>query len=108
MTVYGKLVRDRIPEIITANGELPKVRVLEPQEVLPALIAKLHEEADELGSAEPVDRLDELADVYEVLASLTATLGFTEDQVAEAAATKRKARGGFTHHLWLDEVTPTT
>jgi predicted house-cleaning noncanonical NTP pyrophosphatase (MazG superfamily) len=106
MTVYGKLVRDRIPEIISTNGEVPKVRVLEPQEVLPALIAKLHEEADELGLAEPADRLDELADVYEVLAALTTTLGFTENQVAEAATIKRNARGGFTHHLWLDEVNP--
>jgi predicted house-cleaning noncanonical NTP pyrophosphatase (MazG superfamily) len=100
----GKLVRDRIPEIILANDEMPRVRVLEAHEVLPALIAKLHEEADELASAEPETRLDELADVYEVVAALTSTLGFTDVQVAEAATAKRVARGGFTRQYWLDGV----
>jgi predicted house-cleaning noncanonical NTP pyrophosphatase (MazG superfamily) len=99
---HGKLVRDRIPEIITANGDVANVRVLDAAEVLPALIAKLHEEADELGSAEPGERLDELADVYEVVAALTTALGFTESQVAEAATIKRTARGGFTRRLWLE------
>jgi predicted house-cleaning noncanonical NTP pyrophosphatase (MazG superfamily) len=100
----GKLVRDRIPEIILANDEMPRVRVLEAHEVLPALIAKLHEEADELASAEPETRLDELADVYEVVAALTSTLGFTDAQVAAAATAKRVARGGFTRQFWLDGV----
>ncbi|WP_406039425.1 hypothetical protein OG799_28535 [Micromonospora sp. NBC_00898] len=44
--VYGKLVRDRIPEIISAGGEIPEVQVLGAEDFFPALIAKLHEEAD--------------------------------------------------------------
>ncbi|SDS98927.1 nucleoside triphosphate pyrophosphohydrolase [Actinoplanes derwentensis] len=102
--VYGKLVRDRIPEIISADGRTPRVRVLEAQELLPALIAKLHEEAEEVASAEPGERLGELADIREVVAALTVALGFTEAEVDEAAAAKRAQRGGFTRRLWLDEV----
>ncbi|WP_305788306.1 nucleoside triphosphate pyrophosphohydrolase [Symbioplanes lichenis] len=103
--VHGKLVRDRIPGIITAHGQTAKVRVLKAHELLPALIAKLHEEADEVASAGPATRLGELADVHEVLAALTvAALGFTQADVEEAAARKRAERGGFTRRLWLDEV----
>lgn len=102
--VYGKLVRDRIPEIIAADGQTPKVRVLDDRALLPALIAKLHEEAEEVASAEPNARLGELADVREVLTALTIAFGFTEAQVDEAAASKRAERGGFAQRLWLDEV----
>jgi predicted house-cleaning noncanonical NTP pyrophosphatase (MazG superfamily) len=102
--VYGKLVRDRIPEIITSDGQTPKVRVLDDQDLLPALIAKLHEETEEVASAEPNARLGELADVREVLAALTIAFGFTEAEVDEAAASKRAERGGFARRLWLDEV----
>jgi predicted house-cleaning noncanonical NTP pyrophosphatase (MazG superfamily) len=104
--VYGKLIRDRIPEIISAGGRTPKVRVLPAQDLLPALIAKLHEEAEEVASAEPEARLGELADVREVLTALTVALGFTEVDVETAAAGKRAERGGFTRRLWLDEVLP--
>jgi predicted house-cleaning noncanonical NTP pyrophosphatase (MazG superfamily) len=104
MNIYGKLVRDRIPEIISAGGATPEVRVLAAADFFAALIAKLHEEADELGSAGPDELLGELADVREVLATLTTTLGFTEDQVASAAADKRRERGGFSQRLWLDQV----
>ncbi|WP_084556360.1 nucleoside triphosphate pyrophosphohydrolase [Couchioplanes caeruleus] len=97
-------MRDRIPEIISAGGQTPKVRVLGAQELLPALIAKLHEEAEEVASAEPAARLGELADIHEVLAALTAALGFTEAEVDEAAASKRAERGAFARRLWLDEV----
>ncbi|WP_416904445.1 phosphoribosyl-ATP pyrophosphohydrolase [Micromonospora echinospora] len=102
--VYGKLVRDRIPEMITARGQIPRTRVLAEQDLFAALIAKLHEEAEEVASAEPEARLGELADVREVLAALTLALGFTEAEVDEAAASKRAARGGFARRLWLDEV----
>ncbi|MGV9323707.1 nucleoside triphosphate pyrophosphohydrolase [Streptosporangium sandarakinum] len=102
---YGKLVRDRIPEIIEANGDTARVRVLDEREVIPALTAKLAEEAEELRQAGPGDRLGELADIHEVLAVLTETLGFSEEEVREAAHRKRAARGGFSRRLWLDEVT---
>ncbi|WP_248965776.1 nucleoside triphosphate pyrophosphohydrolase [Sphaerisporangium perillae] len=103
--IYGKLVRDRIPEIIEADGRTARVRVLDESELVPALIAKLAEEAEELRQAEPDDRLGELADIYEVLAALTASLGFSDEQVQEAARHKRAKRGGFSRRLWLDEVT---
>ncbi|WP_248959984.1 nucleoside triphosphate pyrophosphohydrolase [Sphaerisporangium perillae] len=73
--IYGKLVRDRIPEIIEADGRTAKVRVLDESELVSALTAKLAEEAEELRQAEPDDRLGELADIYEVLAALAGTLG---------------------------------
>lgn len=76
--------------------------MLEDHEVLPALIAKLHEEADELAEAGQESRLDELADVHEVVAALRSRLGFTDVQVAEAAAAKRAARGGFTRWQWVE------
>ncbi|GII66801.1 phosphoribosyl-ATP pyrophosphohydrolase [Sphaerisporangium krabiense] len=102
---YGKLVRDRIPEIIEADGRTAKVRVLEESEVLPALMAKLSEEVEELHRAEPGDRLGELADVYEVLVAVAGAGGFSEEEVREAALRKRVERGGFGRRLWLEEVT---
>ncbi|GII34136.1 nucleoside triphosphate pyrophosphohydrolase [Planotetraspora mira] len=103
--IYGKLVRDRIPEIIEANGRTAKVRVLDKSELVPALTAKLAEEAEELRQAGPDDRLGELADLYEVLAALAGTFGFSDEQVQEAAHHKRAQRGGFSRRLWLDKVT---
>jgi predicted house-cleaning noncanonical NTP pyrophosphatase (MazG superfamily) len=62
------------------------------------------EEAEELRSARPDERLGELADLQEVLSALTAVFGFSTEQVALAAQSKRAARGGFERRLWLDEV----
>jgi predicted house-cleaning noncanonical NTP pyrophosphatase (MazG superfamily) len=104
--VYGKLVRDRIPEIIEADGRTAKVRVLNESELVSALIAKLTEEADELRQAKPEERLGELADIREVLSVLVEALGYSEAQVDEAARTKRAKRGGFSDRIWLDEVGP--
>jgi predicted house-cleaning noncanonical NTP pyrophosphatase (MazG superfamily) len=103
-TLYGKLVRDRIPEIILTGGEIPEVRALGPDDFFAALIAKLHEEAEELGSAGVDEVLGELADVHEVLAALTAALGFTAAEVEAAAARKRAERGGFAERLWLEST----
>jgi predicted house-cleaning noncanonical NTP pyrophosphatase (MazG superfamily) len=103
--IYGKLVRDRIPEIIEADGGTAEVRILTESELVPALTAKLAEEAEELHVAEPGDRLGELADIYEVLAALVGTLGFSDEQVQEAARRKRAKRGSFSRRLWLDKVT---
>ncbi|WP_018804012.1 nucleoside triphosphate pyrophosphohydrolase [Salinispora arenicola] len=102
VVVHRKLVRDRIPDLVRSRGGTADTRALAEAEVLPALIAKLHEEATELGEAGPADRLAELADVREVLSALVAHLGFTEEQVARAARDKRAERGGFAGRIWLE------
>ena len=101
---YGKLVRDRIPEIIAAKGEVAHVRTLHASEMFEALVTKLGEEAAELTCAEPDSQLGELADLREVLSVLIATLGYSEEQVEQAVREKRAIRGGFGRGLWLDEV----
>lgn len=99
----GKLVRDRIPEVIEARGGTAVSRVLEDDEAYQqALLDKLDEEADELHDAPPEARLEEAADVYEVLLAIAASNGFTIEDVARAAEEKRVSRGGFGGRVWLD------
>ena len=98
----GKLVRDRIPEIIRADGREPVTRVLTADEYATELHAKLAEEAGELLDAPADHRLEEMADVYEVLSAMAAHHGFTMDDVARTAADKRASRGGFADRLWLE------
>lgn len=91
----GKLVRDRIPEIMRAKGLEPDTRVLDEQEYLMSLFDKLLEEADELRHAAPAQRLEEAADVYEVLRAITTAMNATVADVVAAAEDKRRDRGGF-------------
>ena len=47
MKVYNKLVRDRIPDIIRADGHIPQCETLDTARYLDALELKLLEEAAE-------------------------------------------------------------
>ena len=103
MTVHRKLVRDRIPELIRAEGRQPVVTILQREERRAALLAKLVEEAAEAAGAD--DGLaEELADVLEVVRALAATLGLSLAQVGELADTKKATRGGFEGGTFLVEV----
>ena len=97
----GKLVRDKIPDIIEAAGGSPHVVVLEEVDMWDALSAKLAEEVEELCKASVEQRVEEMADVFEVLMSIAGVAGFSLGEVMEAASEKRGARGGFTKRLWL-------
>lgn len=98
----GKLVRDKIPAIIRATGEEPRVRVLSPEEYLPALLEKLVEEALEAQEAGVEDLLNELADVQEVVRAILDALDWDARALDDAAARKAEARGAFTARLWLE------
>jgi predicted house-cleaning noncanonical NTP pyrophosphatase (MazG superfamily) len=98
----GKLVRDRIPEMIEADGRVPLCRTLTEEQYGDALLAKLQEEATELATAGPADRLEEAADVYEVLLALLAHTGHSRDDLTRAADHKRAERGGFSGRVWLE------
>ena len=101
-TPVGKLVRDRIPQIIAADGRSAEVRVLDGPAYETALLDKLLEEAQELREASPEQRLEEAADVYEVLLAVADLSGLSIDDVASRADVKRAERGGFRERLWLE------
>ena len=83
----GKLVRDKIPDIIRASGRTAEVRQLDERSYLAALRDKLAEEA---------------ADVLEVLISIAALHRHTLDDIVRVASEKRSERGGFDEQLWLE------
>ena len=92
-----KLVRDRIPLIAPSH----RYRRASREEMAALLADKVVEEALELRES---PRLEELADVYEALRALAGALGYTWEQVEEAARRKRAERGGFTEGwVMLDE-----
>jgi predicted house-cleaning noncanonical NTP pyrophosphatase (MazG superfamily) len=80
------------------------VRYLTGDELKAALGAKSIEEAQE--AAEVVhsreDLVEELADVREVVAALTAAGGITDHELAEAGVAKAQERGSFRSGAWLD------
>lgn len=105
MREYNKLVRDRIPEIIRDNGEEPVIRVLDDSEYRVELETKLGEEYHEvLGTTTSSDRIEELADMVEVIMALAEVEGKTFDDVLDVAKKKREKRGGFVEKIYLERV----
>ena len=98
----GKLVRDKIPEIIDSAGGQPDFRVLAGSELQSALKAKLVEEAKEAHAASDGELLEELADVHEVMAGILAYMGWSETDLRRVAHEKRIARGGFDEGYYLE------
>ena len=99
--VYNKLVRDKIPEIITAQGKKCSVEILEDSEYLKMIDKKLSEELNEYyedGS------IEELADLLEVVYAATVARGYTIEELESARKEKAEKRGGFSKKLLLKEV----
>ena len=99
--VYNKLVRDKIPEIIEQDGKKCTVRVLNDEEYLKALDAKLDEELAEYHKDQNVD---ELADLLEVLYAAAQARGFTEEELKMVRERKAEKRGRFKERLFLESV----
>ena len=103
--IYNKLVRDKIPEIIKANGEKPVTRILDDNEYKEELEKKLLEEYNEVLKAENSnERIEELADMLEVLISLAKLENKSLEAIIEIANIKREKRGGFDRKIFLEEV----
>lgn len=99
---YNKLVRDRIPEIITASGKTCVTRILSDEEYLKMLDTKLDEELAEYRKDQ---NIEELADLMEVLRSCAVARGYSIEQLEKIRAEKAAKRGGFVKKILLKEVT---
>lgn len=98
---YNKLVRDKIPEIITQKGEACRWHVADEDEYRNFLLHKLNEEVQEFLADESIE---ELADVLEVLDAMLAYREGVRDRVYAVQQKKRVARGGFFKRIVLEEA----
>jgi predicted house-cleaning noncanonical NTP pyrophosphatase (MazG superfamily) len=95
---HDKLVRDRIPEIVTASGARPETRIADPVEYRALLRAKLVEEVYEfLEDENPA----ELVDILEVVRALAIDLDTDSDELERLRDKKAVERGGFSERIVL-------
>lgn len=102
MKVYNKLVRDKIPEIITGdNGKTCVTRIMEDDEYLETLNTKMQEELKEyLESGE----VEELADLEEVLRAILDVKGVSYEEFEKIRNSKVEKRGAFKKKIFLESV----
>lgn len=98
MIYYYKLVRDGIPQKITAQGETPYVEVLGDADYHSALLKKIYEEIDEYKES---GQAEELADILEVVFALAQAQGVSAEALQSLCAEKRRVRGGFSKRIFL-------
>lgn len=98
---YHKLVRDRIPEIIEADGKTCVYETLSDEAYIRLLDQKLNEELAEYQESKS---LEELADLLEVIQAVVRARGWTLDELEQVRADKAAERGGFAKKILLKEV----
>lgn len=96
--LYNKLVRDKIPQIIRDQGEIPYTRILDEREYTLALEQKLDEEVREYHNDKTVE---ELADILEVVYALAENIGVSKEALLFCYETKHERRGGFRDRVFL-------
>ena len=99
--VYNKLVRDNIPEIIVAQGDIPVTKTLNDAEYFQALNLKLQEEVAEYFAGFCIE---EIADVLEVIHAIIEHKGISFDEIEQIRKNKKDERGSFYKRINLIEV----
>lgn len=101
MRVYNKLVRNKIPDIIRANGEQPVTKELSNEDYYECLKQKLCEEAEEFRKD---GSIEELADVCEVILALSECMHIGIADINEVRRQKAASRGNFSEKVFLLSV----
>ena len=105
MPIYNKLVRDKIPEIIAAEGKKCIYRTLDPDEFKRELRRKMDEELAEFdNSKDKLAAIEELCDLLEIIYSLAETLGANREVLEMLRQQKAKTRGTFQFRYLLESV----
>lgn len=112
---YNKLIRDRVPEAMTAKGLTYCVHILDGETLSAAMSAKIIEEAVEVAQAhEAIGQADtpqtrealteELADLYEIIEAFRDSMDISEDRIQEVRAQKNARMGSFKKGIFLESV----
>jgi predicted house-cleaning noncanonical NTP pyrophosphatase (MazG superfamily) len=99
--IYNKVVRDKIPEIIMAQGNSCEYRRLNDDDFLFYLEKKLTEELQEYQESH---KIEELVDILEIVYRIVELRGVSETQVSMLRKMKNEERGALRENLFLIKV----
>ena len=102
--VYNKLVRDNIPNIIKEKGETPIIKILDDIQYKSELEKKLYEEYKEVIEASGDERVEELADMLEIIRALAKLENKSLEDIISIADKKNEKRGAFEDMIFLEKV----
>jgi len=98
---YNKLVRDKIPDIIKDNGEIPITHIASDDEYWERLKEKLKEEVNEFLKE---NNEEELSDILEVIDAICDFKKIDKNELGKIRELKNKKKGDFKDKIILDEV----
>ena len=101
MKIYNKLVRDKILDIIEADGRIAKYRILEDDEYRQELNKKLQEEVKEYLED---NNVEELADIVEVIYGILNSMDVSIKEFEKIRINKQEKRGAFKKKIYLEEA----
>lgn len=107
---FGKLVRDKVPEIVRSEGNMPNIRTMDTDEFRTELLYKLIEEAEELRKAGEYDEADraglmeQTSDILEVLYAIFKEFNLDEGDIERVRRTKLEQKGGFKDKVFLESI----
>ncbi|PFL47594.1 phosphoribosyl-ATP pyrophosphohydrolase [Bacillus cereus] len=90
MPTYNKLIRNKVPQIIKANGKTPTTRSLPKDEYIKEICKKTEEEIKEYIEAKTKsDKLEELSDLLELINALAEQEGTTLEEISTTSEKKK-------------------
>lgn len=95
---YKKAVRDKIPDIIKADGKTCEFRVLDDTNFLQELNKKLCEEINEYRNS---GSIEEIADILEVAYRIAELKGFDKKEIERIRKKKNLKNGNFSKNIFL-------
>lgn len=101
MKVFNKLIRDKIPEIIEKDNRRAITKVLDNEEYVKELNAKLQEEVKEYLED---NNVEELADIVEVIYGILDSKNVSINEFENVRKNKVEKRGAFKERIFLEKV----
>lgn len=97
---YNKLVRDRIPEIITSKNKTPHYHIANDEEYRELLKDKLIEEVEEFLESQSIE---EIADIQEVIEAIL-LFKKRQNDIHKIKSDKAESRWKFEKRIILEKV----
>lgn len=103
MQTYNKLIRNKIPQIIKANGKTPTTKILPKDEYIKELCKKTEEELTEYLEATTKEyKLEELSDLLELINALAEHEDTTLEEINNIRKKKAEERGDFSDRVFFN------